>query len=501
METAPVHQLTVRRLFIDTQKQPVAYVHKDSHICRAEGFGSQARILLCSKGRQIIATLHKVGGDYLAFHEIGLSDSAWAYLQAAEGESIHISHPPVITSLGHVRSKIFGHELLPFAVGEIVRDVAANRYSDIEAASFITACAGGLSEKEILALTKAMVDVGERLTWNSELVVDKHCVGGLPGNRTTPIVVSIVAAYGLLMPKTSSRAITSPAGTADVVEVLAPVDLSLSDIRRVVERESGCLAWGGNVGLSPADDILIRIEKALDLDSEGQLVASILSKKLAVGSSHVVIDVPVGPTAKVRNVTDAHRLQESLVSTGAQLGLQVLVHITDGRQPIGRGIGPALEARDVVAVLRGDHNAPQDLKTRALDLAAKILSFSGLAPDAASEVAHDILSDGRAWQKFQRICDAQGGMRDIPSAHYWRTIEAVSAGTISEFDNRRLARVAKMAGAPADTVAGVDLHIAQGDRVEKGQPLFTVYAASHGGLDYALDYLRDHGPVIHIGEG
>ncbi len=212
-------------------------------------------------------------------------------------------------------------------------------------------------------------------------MVDKHSVGGLPGNRTTPIVVSIVTSCGLTMPKTSSRAITSPAGTADTMETLAPVALDLATMRRVVEQEGGCIAWGGAVRLSPADDILISVERALDLDSEGQLIASVLSKKIAAGSSHVVLDIPVGPTAKVRNAEDAHRIAQGLVEVAEAFGLKAKPVFTDGTQPVGRGIGPALEARDVLAVLDNAAHAPHDLRERAVLLAATLLELAGKAPE------------------------------------------------------------------------------------------------------------------------
>ena len=366
--------------------------------------------------------------------------------------------------------------------------------------SFLTACAGGrLNEQEIVHLTRAMVDSGDRLDWGQDLVVDKHCVGGLPGNRTTPIVVAIVAAHGLTMPKTSSRAITSPAGTADTMEVLTAVDLDVPVMRKVVEQEQGCVVWGGSVSLSPADDLLIRVEKALDLDSEGQLVASVLSKKIAAGSSHVLIDMPVGPTAKIRSMEMAEDLSRYLEQTGAAMGIGVRVHTSDGSQPVGRGIGPALEARDLVAVLQNTKDAPQDLRERALDLAGHILEFSSDVKNGQGRIlAAELLNSGKAWAKFQAICDAQGGMKDIPSAKYTHVIEADKAGQVTAIDNRRIARVAKLAGAPADKVAGVDLHTPVGTHLEKGAPLFTVHAHSPGELDYALGYLEEQDGIIDI---
>ncbi len=502
MTDRPQPILKLRRLGIDTYKEAVIYMREDCHVCRAEGFEVQARVLVSLNGKSLTATLNMVRDGLLEQGEAGLSEHAWKNLDAKEGDQTHVSHPPPVHSLSYMRSKIYGNALQADQLQAIVNDIVAGRYSDIHISSFLTACAGGrLNEQEIVHLTRAMVESGERLDWGKELVVDKHCVGGLPGNRTTPIVVAIVAAHGLTMPKTSSRAITSPAGTADTMEVLAPVDLDVPAMRKVVEKENGCVVWGGSVSLSPADDLLIRVEKALDLDSEGQLVASVLSKKIAAGSSHVLIDVPVGPTAKIRSMEMAEALARYLEQTGAALGIGVRVHTSDGSQPVGRGIGPALEARDLVAVLKNNKDAPQDLRDRALDLSGHILEFS---PDVKTgegrTLATDILDSGKAWAKFQAICEAQGGMRDIPQSPYTQIIEANKGGQVTEIDNRRIARVAKLAGAPADKVAGVDLHTPVGTKTETGQPLFTVHAESPGELDYALNYLEGEDGIIKIKE-
>jgi thymidine phosphorylase len=276
-----------------------------------------------------------------------------------------------------------------------------------------------------------MVEVGERLAWTIKPIVDKHSVGGLPGNRTTPIIVAIVAAHGLTMPKTSSRAITSPAGTADTMETLAPVDLDITAIRRVVEKESGCIAWGGAVRLSPADDILIRIERALDIDSEGQLVASVLSKKIAAGASHLVLDVPVGPTAKVRSAAAAEALVRRFSDVAALFGIETRTVLSDGAQPVGRGIGPALEARDVLAVLQQAPNAAEDLRERACRLAGALLELGNRAsPGEGAGLAAVTIADGRAWAKFQRICEAQGGMRVPPVSTERRPLLAPLSGRV-----------------------------------------------------------------------
>src|SRR6266702_7400214 len=494
------NSIRARRLGIDTRYEAVVLMHKECQICRSEGFTAHARVLLRSKTQQVIATLYQVTGDLIGHDEAILSEPAWKRLELTDGERIAISHPAPLDSLSHVRSLIYGNQLGESAFHAIIGDIVDGQYSDIHLSSFLTACAARpLDHNEILALTHAMVEAGDRMAWPAGIIADKHSVGGLPGNRTTPIIVAIVASCGITMPKTSSRAITSPAGTADTMETLAPVQLATADIRRVVEREGGCVVWGGAVNLSPADDILIRVERAIDLDSEGQLIASVLSKKIAAGATHLVIDLPVGPTAKVRSADAAEILSDSLLSVAETFGLHTKVVQTDGLQPVGRGIGPALEARDVLSVLQCEPDAPQDLRDRAIVLAGALLELARAAPEGGGEaMAAKTLEDGRAWSKFQRICEAQGGMRVPPTSRQQRPLLAERSGRVHVIDNRRIARLAKLAGAPDDKAAGVDLHVAVGDPVTSGQPLCTVHADAPGELAYAFDYAAANRDIIAI---
>ena len=495
------HRLRLVRAGIDTYQQPVVYLHRDCAVCRAEGFGAPTRVSVRCGGRELVATLNVVTGERFRADEAALSDAAWEALRpapAAWGEFEH-AEPPA--SGAALRAKVFGERLTRTDCLGLMQDTVNARLSDLELAAFVAVCAGErLDLGETLALTQAMVDVGERINWGEGAVLDKHCVGGLPGNRTTPIVVAIVAAAGYRIPKTSSRAITSPAGTADTMEVMAPVDLDLAAMRRVVESEGGCIVWGGNVRLSPADDILIRIERPLDFDSDGQLVASILSKKVAAGATHVLIDMPVGPTAKVRSPASALALQARLLTTAQALGLHTSVLRTDGRQPVGFGIGPVLEACDVLRVLRGDAQAPADLRERSLDIAAAVLELApGFAPGRGREVARELLDSGAAWRKFEAICRRQGGFTEPSMAPYSQPVPARRRGTIARIDNRRLARIAKLAGAPASATAGLYCERRIGDRVEAGDVLFEIHAQSRGELDYALAYAARHPDILGVG--
>ncbi len=493
-------RLTLVRLGIDTYREFVIYMNRDCLICRSEGFVVRSRISVRLGGRSIVATLNVVGPELLAEDQAGLSESAWSALGAAPGDVVELAHPAPLRSDGFLRKKVYGGRLERSETRSIVEEIAGGLYDDIHLAAFITAGAGeGLDLQETIDLTAAMIEVGQRLDWPSPTVADKHSVGGLPGNRTTMIVVPIVAAAGLVIPKTSSRAITSPAGTADAMETLAPVDLDLPAIRRVVEREGGCIAWGGSVRLSPADDILIGIERPLDLDSEGQLVASVLSKKVAAGATHVVLDLPVGPTAKLRGPEAARALGDRLGEVGRAFGLSTAIHLSDGSQPVGRGIGPALEARDVLAVLTGAADAPPDLRERALSLAAHLLELAGgAAPGGGRAKATALLDSGAAWAKFQAICEAQGGMRALAAAPFRRDVTAPRAGTVASIHNRRLAKAAKLAGAPRAALAGVDFLAPLGTRVGPGQPLFTLHAETRSELDYATAFLASSEPVVTL---
>lgn len=492
--------LSLKYLGVNTYKEAVIYMREDCHICKSEGFEAQARVRVTLNNRSIIATLNTIETGLLRHNEAGLSNYAWELLGAEEGLKITVTHPKQLDSLSYIRSKIYGNELKSDEIKLIIEDAISGQLSDINIAMFIAASGGDrLNKREVIDLTQAMVDTGQRLTWPSQLVVDKHCVGGLPGNRTTPIVVAIVATFGLMIPKTSSRAITSPAGTADTMEVFTTVDLDLPRMQKVVEQENGCLVWGGSVDLSPADDLLIRIERTANLDSEGQMVASILSKKIAAGATHIVIDMPIGPTAKVRSTAQAELLKNLLLTTAKKFGLDIKVLFSDGSQPIGRGIGPALEARDVLAVLHCDKNAPKDLREHALTLAGQVIEFSSnISPGQGKVIATNILDNGKAFNKFQAICKAQGGMHDIPTAPYVHTVESINSGRIVNIDNRYISCLAKLAGAPRSKSAGVELLTPLHTVIGKSQPLFKIYSESEGELNYALDFLKQGHDIFQI---
>ena len=489
---ATASRLALRRVAIDTYRENVAYLHRDCAVYRAEGFQALSKVEVRANGRRILATLNVVDDPAIVgCEELGLSEDAFAQLGVHDGHAAAVSQAERPESIAALFRKIAGERLGREDFRAIVLDIAERHYSKIEMTAFLVAThRDELDREEVYFLTEAMVEAGRRLDWHERLVVDKHCIGGIPGNRTSMLVVPIVAAHGMLCPKTSSRAITSPAGTADTMEVLANVELPFEQLAGIVRDHRACLAWGGSAHLSPADDVLISVERPLSLDSPGQMVASILSKKIAAGSSHLVLDIPIGPSAKVRSMPDAQRLRRLFEYVAGRMGLSLDVVITDGRQPIGNGIGPVLEARDVMRVLENDPRAPVDLRQKALRLAGRLIECD---PDVRGgdgfAIARDILDSGRALAKMNAIIQAQGTKSfDHNNPQLGRLsfeVRAPVAGVVTGIDNFQIAQMARLAGAPKVKGAGVDLFRKLGDTAAAGDLLYRVHAGFASDLEFA----------------
>ncbi|MGY6551110.1 MAG: thymidine phosphorylase family protein [Erythrobacter sp.] len=484
----------IRQIPIDTYPENTVFLLRHGSGYSAEQFQALRKIrisgTIAGEAREILASLAVVDDQsIIGAGEIGLGEQAYQRLGLPEGAEVDIAQARPPASLEYVRRKIDGEALSDSEINAIIEDIAAYRYSHMELAAFIVACAGFMTTQETLALTRAMVDVGNTLSWSAPLVVDKHCIGGIPGNRTSMIVVPIMAAHGLLCPKTSSRAITSPSGTADTMEVLANVDIPEDRLTEIVAQENAVLAWGGRVRLSPADDVLISVERPLRIDTMEQMVASIISKKVAAGSTHLVLDIPVGPTAKVRTQSDAVRLRKMFEYVARHMGLELKVVITDGSQPVGRGIGPVLEARDVMAVLNNEPDAPEDLRERAVMLAGHMLDFDPAIEGGRGYArALELLASGAALAAMERLIDAQGRapQRLLPG-HLRHEVRALRTGRIDAIDCERIARIARQAGAPMDKGAGVDLMFKTGAEVRSGDALYRIHASTQTGLDFACE--------------
>lgn len=457
------------------------------------------RTEMCAQNKCFIAVVD-VSDEAVEPGEIGVfKDLAQAY-SLKKGEMVEIVHMNQPESIKFIKKKLDKGILSDTEIKTVVREIMQDRLSEIETSSWITAAyINGLSDDEVISLATATVDSGERLELGKTPILDKHCIGGVAGNRTTMVMVPIIAAAGLYMPKTSSRSITSAAGTADTMEVLANVTFNIEELRSIVLKAKGAIVWGGGMKLAPVDDKLIRIRHPLSLDPEGMLLASILGKKKSVGAEYVLIDIPVGRGVKVPYIERGNDLARHFLQVGVRLGMKIEALITDGAEPVGNGIGPGLECVDVLQVLEG--RGPDDLRHKSVLMAGKLLELSGKVDIGKGySVAEDLLVSGKAMKKFREIIELQGGNAkikesDIKIGHYQYVVKADVGGSIFHIDNKTMSKIARLAGAPRDKGAGVLLHRVRGDRVEKGDMLFTIFAESEQMLDFAVTALKDLEPM------
>lgn len=486
-------KLKIKDVDLSTGGPLVAIIHESDATKLGAHAGDRIRLERIKKRTEIVAVVD-VSTRGIVPGEIGLFEEDLKLLKAERGTHIEVCLSEKPLSVQHIKEKIEGEELKPEDINEIIKDIIGNRLSEVEMTYFVSACyMNGLSMEETAALTRAIVASGEQMHFGKKIVIDKHCIGGVANNRTTMIGVPILASLGYTMPKTSSRAITSPAGTADTMEVLAPVALPMQKIKEVINKVGACIAWGGGTNLAAADDKLIRIRHPLQIDPEGMMLASILAKKKAVGATHVLIDIPYGYSAKFDTKAHASKLGKKFMKLGKVLGMKVKFVLTDGSQPIGNGIGPALEAADVISVLQND--GPNDLREKAIYIATEALEMIGVKN--AHEKVLDSLDSGRAYGKFMDIIQAQGGKKNIriPMAKFFHEVMAEKPGTVAIVNNKGISRLAYVAGAPIDKVAGIYLRVHKGTKVKKGDILFTVYAKSKAKLDQAVCVLKQ---VEHV---
>lgn len=422
-------------------------------------------------------------------NEAGLYVETWNTLKADYGDKMFVTLAEKPAANMFIRQKLDGKELTREEIDTIVKNIVSDDLSDVEMTYFVSACyINGLSDRETTDLTKSIVEHGNRIKLNKKIVADKHCIGGVPGNRTTMVVIPIIAAAGIPIPKTSSRAITSPSGTADTMEVMCNVTNNATKLKQILNKVGAFISWGGGVDLAAADDKLIRVRHPMSLDPKGMMLASIMAKKYAVGSTHVLIDIPYGPQVKTKTLEQANELKKDFERLGRMLGMTVKVIATRGDAPIGRGIGPVLEAVDVMDVLANKPTAPQDLRKKAIFMAGELLELCGKSKKGEGAVlAEKLLNSGAALKKMNDIIDAQGRKKMPKVGKFIFNIVAKKSGKIVAIDNKLVSHVARVAGAPKNVGAGVTIEKNLGDIVKKGDTLYTIYAENAGRLKNAIE--------------
>lgn len=486
---------TVKRFDIDLGKYQVVLHDKDAEEL---GVHSQDRVKVGRNGDMVTAIVDTTD-TAVEPGTAGVFVELQTRLDLDDGDKLKIVPADKPASIHHIRKKMRGLELTTEEIDQLVHDIVDGDISDIELSSYVTAVEiRDMTMREVVDLTKSMVKYGETIEFEGQQVFDKHSIGGVPGNKITLLVVPIVAAAGLLIPKTSSRAVTGAAGTSDIMECFCPVTLSGEEIKKITLDVGGVMCWGGGVNLAPADDIIIRVEHPLGLDPRAQLLASVMAKKKAVGAQHCVIDLPTGDGTKLPNPDAARKIAREFIELGDALGMRVECALTYGGQPVGKTVGPALEGNEALMALRGDPLAPGSFIEKSTVIAGILLEMGGVVSRGKGKRrAEEILASGEAHTKFWEIVKAQGGkeVKELEVGKFSASVVSMEDGYVTGIGNKTLVNLARLSGAPKDKGAGVVIHKKSGDKVDHEDPLITLYAESEFKLKTALNHAKKFPPV------
>jgi AMP phosphorylase len=476
---------------------PVAMLNKETADEIGVHTGERISIKTLSKNPEETYTIIDIVEGLVKKNNIAFSSELKKRFNIKSGQEVDVNLGVSPKSLFYIQKKLKKRILTRKEIFTIIEDIVNNFLSEPEIALFISAMyRNGMNKKETVALIEAILDSGNHIKLKNKYVVDKHSIGGVAGNRTTPVVVSICAAAGLTMPKNSSRAITSAAGTADVIETVCKVEFSIKELKKIIKKTNACMVWGGSLGLVPADSKILKVEKQVKLDPDAQLLASIMSKKLSVGSKYIIIDIPYGKGAKV-DKERALRLKRKFEDLGRYFNKKLRVVLTDGTQPIGNGIGPVMELFDVIKVLDPKQKGPEDLTNKSLFLSGTLLELTGKVKKGQGvKEAKRILESGEAFKKFKEIIKAQKGkINGLKYGKYKEDIIIKKTGTIKEINNKLINSLAIVAGCPVDKSAGVYLYRHVGDRIKRGEVIITIYSESEFRLKDAINFYKKNKPI------
>ena len=484
--------MNIKVRFLNISTEPVVLINGEDAV--KIGAKDNDRVRIDGK-RSAIALLNV--SEIVKPGEAVLSGNLKYRTGASDGDELNIVYASSPESVRSIRRKMDNEKLSKDEIRAIVMDILENRLSKIEISAWLTALyINGMDIEEIADFTEAMVETGDKVEFTRAPVYDFHSMGGVPGNKVTPIVVSIVAAAGMMLPKTSSRAISSACGTSDFVETFCDVEMDAETLRKISEEIGGVLAWGGAMNLAPVDDLVIKVEHPLGINPRAQMLASILSKKLAIGATHLVVDIPTGSGTKVPTLEVAKAYARDFMDLGEKLNIHVECAITYADQPVGSAIGPKLEARECIRILEGCKH-PASVIEKACDIAGMILEMGGIAN--GGEKAREILDCGAAMKKFREIVAAQKGNYDIRSddivpGEFVAEVVSLKSGYVHTISNKDLVSIAKASGAPSDKGAGILLYKKKGQRVEKGEVLFEIYGDNRAKVERAKELAAKYKP-------
>lgn len=435
--------------------------------------------------------------DSLHDEMIRLNDPASDWINALEYDNIDVSFSE--TSDFHISLEKMrrNEELSTEDVERIMRCIRHNNFNVQEIIEFLNIInEKDLTTKEISLIAENFSDNCNKITFDKE-TYGFHSLGGVPGNKITPIVVSIVASAGVMIPKMSTHAITGACGTVDSTEIYCDTCSDTTEQKKICERTNGFFVCSDSLYITEynTDLLLIETERYLGINPRSLMLASIMAVEKASGVKNLLMDFPMWHNTKIKNEAMAKSYEKQFVEIGKQVGVNVKCVVTDARQPVGFAVGPALEAIESIRILEGKEKA-SSAADKACRCAGAILEMAGM--EDGVKLAREILDSGKALEKFREIVAAQGGDGNITSddisvgAFSVDTVAHVN-GKVTAIDNTGIVDIAKTAGAPVDKKAGLILHRKIGDTVKIGDKLMTIYSDTKSGMENAFGkYVKEN---------
>lgn len=455
------------------------------------------------KDKDTITAVVETSDAVVSPGKIGIYREAWEAMKVVPEEVVEVLPAAKPKSVSFIRKKMDKQKLTSDELHAIIEDIVDGNLTEVELTAFVTASyIYAMDADEIEWMTRAMVKTGDQISFDTHPVMDHHSIGGVPGNKISLCIVPIVAAAGLLIPKTSSRAITGAGGSADLFEILCPVSFRADEIKKMTTKVGGCLVWGGATNIAPADDKIIGVEYPLSIDPKSQLLASVMAKKFAVGADTMVLDIPTGNETKIPTIQEGRKLARDFMDLGDRLGMKVECALTYGGTPLGRAIGGGIEVKEAMVMLE-KFEGPRSFLEKTISISGMMLEMGGVAArNEGAKMAVELVKSGKALQKFKDIIEVQGGDPKVtsdmvPVGDKVATVLSPQDGYVLEISNKRLVVACRIAGAPHDKGVGIMLHKKKGEYVKKGDGLFTVYADKEWKLDAAIkESLRN--PIMYV---
>ena len=385
----------------------------------------------------------------------------------------------------------------------IIKDISENKLDDIMMTYYVASSfAHPTTDEETYLTAKAMAECGVTFKYpKGEIIADKHCIGWVPGNETTMALIPLIASLGIKIPKNFSKSITSPAATGECVNVLMNINFNKEWIEELIKKVNCCLVWWGGLDLAPADDKLIKVQYPLSMQSKAKVVSSIMAKKYAMWVTHSLIDIPVGPTAKVTSLKEARDWKKRFEIVGKKLGMKMSVQITKAHEVIGNWVGATLQVREVLRILQQHPERAKDLENKIIFLAGRLIENIWLAKTkrSAEALARKQLESWAAWNKMKEIIEAQGGNPDVDSetlelGKFTYDIVATKSGKMKVMDLHDVNAICRKLGCPVIDQAGMYIYKKLGSAIKQGDVIATLYANDETSLKSGIERFKERSP-------